>query len=221
MIFDVQNINFLNNKLCININEFEIYLSDRFGSKTQCFNVLVSFLLKDEAKQKLPTLDVMNQSFEGDRLKKRAFKHIRDSYTINEDQEDYLYEIMCYFCWYYSGGLKELFKYRQAENEGPRIYLEERITDTDVIDSHLPFSVTAYRGMSIEELNSNSFGMSWTLCKSKAEEFAFTVYSDKPRGAVVSSQIERGSILYYDPTDSEKEVVVANGTITDGHVVAN
>jgi hypothetical protein len=128
---------------------------------------------------------------------------------------------MCYFCWYYSGGIKELFKHRQAENEGPRIYLEERITDTEVIDSHLPLSVTAYRGMSLEELDSDSFGMSWTLCKSKAEEFAFTVYSGKPRGTVVRSQIERGCILYYDPTDNEKEVVVANGTITDGNVVAN
>jgi hypothetical protein len=85
----------------------------------------------------------------------------------------------------------------------------------------MPSSVTAYRRMSIKELDSSSFGMSWTLCKSKAEEFAFTVYSDKPRGAVVSSQIERDSILYYDPGDNEKEVVVANGTITDGNVVAN
>jgi hypothetical protein len=221
MIFDVQSMDFLSNELCININEFERYLSDRFGSETQCFNVLVSFLLKDEAKRKLPTLDVMNQNFERERLNKRAFEHIRDSFTINDDQEDYLYEIMCYFFWYYSGGIKGLFKHRQAESEGPRIYLEERITDTEVIESHLPLSVTAYRGMSLEELDSNSFGMSWTLCKSKAEEFAFTVYSGKPRGTVVRSQIERGSILYYDPTDNEKEVVVANGTITSGNVVAN
>ncbi|MBU3005957.1 hypothetical protein [Paraglaciecola arctica] len=85
----------------------------------------------------------------------------------------------------------------------------------------MPTSVTAYRGMSVEELDSNSFGMSWTLCKSKAEEFAFSVYSGKPRGLVVCSQIERDRILYYDPEDNEKEVVVANGTITNGNVVAN
>jgi hypothetical protein len=38
---------------------------------------------------------------------------------------------------------KELFKHRQAENEGPRIYLKDHITNTEVIDSHLPTSVTA------------------------------------------------------------------------------
>ena len=221
MIFDERNTEFLKNELCIDITEFEAYLSKRFGSETQCFNELVNFLIKDEAKHKLPNLDVMNQYFKGNRLKERTFEHIRASFTINDDQEDYLYEIICYFCWYYSGGLKELFKHRQAENEGPRIYLKGRITNSEVIDSHLPPSVTAYRGMSIEELDSNSFGMSWTLCKSKAEEFAFTVYSGKPRGVVVCSQIERDSVLYYDPEDNEKEVVVANGIITGGNVVAN
>jgi hypothetical protein len=75
--------------------------------------------------------------------------------------------------------------------------------------------------MSVEELDLSSFGMSWTLCKSKAEEFAFTVYSGKARGAVVCSLIERDSILYYDPEDNENEVVVANDTIINGNVVAN
>ncbi|MBU3005956.1 hypothetical protein [Paraglaciecola arctica] len=119
MIFDEQNTAFLSNKLCISITEFEAYLSERFGSKSQCFNALVSFLIKGEAKQKLPYLDVMNQSFEWDLLRNRAFEYIRASFTINDDQEDYLYETICYFCWYYSGGLKELFKHRQADNEGP------------------------------------------------------------------------------------------------------
>jgi hypothetical protein len=221
MIFDVENMDFLCNKLCINVIEFETYLSERFGSETQCFNMFLSFLLKDEIKLKLPTLDMMNQSLESDLLRSRAFEHIRESLTINEDQEEYLREIMCYFYWYYSGGLKFLFKRRQADNEGPRIYLKKRITDAKVIDSYLPLSVTAYRGMSLEELESNSFGMSWTLCKSKAEEFAFTNYKVMPRGAVVKAQIERCSILYYDPEDDEKEVVVANGTVTGGSVVAN
>ncbi|MFT6900762.1 MAG: hypothetical protein ACJAXS_000942 [Colwellia sp.] len=221
MIFDIPNEAFLSNELFINVVEFETYLSERFGSETECFNMLLNFILQDDAKQKLPTLDVMSQYTESECLARRAFEHIRENLTINDDQEDYLHEIMCYFYWYYSGGLKCLFKRRQADNEGPRIYLKKRITDTEVIDSYLPLSVTAYRGMSLEELNSNIFGMSWTLCKNKAEEFAFTTYSGKPRGVVVKAQIERASILYYDPEDDEKEVVVSNGTVTGGNVVAN
>jgi len=221
MIFDVENMDFLCNELRINVNEFETYLSDRFGSETQCFNLFLSFLLKDETKRKLPTLDMMEQHLEFELLNRRALEHIRESLIINQDQEEYLREIMWYFCWYYSGGLKLLFKNRLADNEGPRIYLKNRITDTEVINSKLPLSVTAYRGMSLDELDSNSFGMSWTLCKSKAEDFAFTHYRSKPRGVVVKSQIERDSILYYEPTDYEKEVVVVNGTVTSGVVVAN
>ncbi len=163
----------------------------------------------------------MNQSIEFADLKARASVRIRSVCVINEDQEDNLYEIICYFGWFFSGGLAELFKHRQAENEGPRIFLKERITSTEIIDAHLPSLVVAYRGMSIDEFNSNVLGMSWTLCQKKAEEFAFTVYSDKPRGVTVRSVIPRDSILYYNPIDSEKEVVVAYGTVTKSNIVAH
>ncbi|HFG1915286.1 TPA: hypothetical protein ACGF2K_003550 [Vibrio cholerae] len=220
VIFEESNSNYLAEKLCINVSEFEEDLKRRFGSQATCFNVLVSFLLQDQARSRLLNLDVMNQRFEGSDMKERAFNHIKASFTVDEALEDYLYEIMCYFFWYFCGGLVELFKHRQAENRGPRIYLTQRIVSDEVIDSNLPAVVTAYRGMSTNESQSGSFGMSWTLSKKKAEEFAFTTYNDEPRGVVVTTTIERDNILYFDPSDNEDEIVVANNSLVQGIIVA-
>ncbi len=220
VIFGNSNSNYLVEKLCINVSEFEEDLNKRFGSQAICFDVLVSFLLQDEAKIKLPCLDTMNQSYEGSDMKERAFNHLKASFAVDDELEEYLYEIMCYFFWYFCGGLVELFKHRQAENQGPRIHLTQRIVSDDVIDSNLPALVTAYRGMSVSESQSGAFGMSWTLSKEKAEEFAFTTYNDEPRGVVVSTTIERDNILYFDPSDNESEIVVANNSLVQGSVVA-
>ncbi|MEZ9202261.1 hypothetical protein AB4151_07650 [Vibrio splendidus] len=220
MIFGESNSRYLAEKLCINVSEFEEDLNRRFGSQAICLDVLVSFLLQDEARDKFPGLDVMNQCYEGNDMKERAFNHIRASFAVDERLEDYLHEIMCYFQWYFCGGLVELFKHRQAENQGPRVYLTQRIVSDEIIVSNLPPIVTAYRGMSVGESQSGAFGMSWTLSREKAEDFAFTTYNDEPRGVVVSTTIDRDSILYFAPSDSEREVVVANNSLTDGSVVS-
>ena len=220
MIFEESNARYLAEELCINVNEFEQDLNRRFGSKAMCFDVLVSFLLQDEARNKLQDLDTMNQSFESNDMKKRAFNHIKSSSVVDELLEEYLYEIMCYFSWYFCGGLVELFKHRQAENQGPRIYLTQRIVSDELIDSNLMPRVTAYRGMSVSESQSGSFGMSWTLSRKKAEDFAFTTYNDEPRGVVLTTTIDREKILYFDPSDSESEVVVENNSLVQGTIVA-
>lgn len=73
--------------------------------------------------------------------------------------------------------------------------------------------VTIYRGTSLSEPESGNYGQSWSLCKRIAKEFAYEHYSsqndfDLASRVVISTQIFKSDILYYDKTNSEKEVIV-------------
>lgn len=97
------------------------------------------------------------------------------------------------------------------------IKIHHVMVEISVLEDYLPSQITAYRGMSVEGYKLGRFGMSWS--EDKAKEFAFYVYKDKPITVVVKAIIERSRVLFFSPTDTEKEIVVENEKITDGEVV--
>lgn len=210
---------FLKNKLFIKVDEFQSTLENKFGENAQFFDDIINFILDDKASTMLPQLTVILQSCEFKKFTARCINYIKSKWSFDEGALDYIYEVICYFGWYYSGGLIELFKHRQAENGGPRIYLREPIVKQSVLAENLPAEVTIYRGMSCKEHRSGLYGMSWSMSEAKAKEFAFDIYSDKPRGVVLKATIHRSSVLYYSPEDSEKEIVVEYQTISGGELV--
>jgi len=94
---------------------------------------------------------------------------------------------------------------------------EFRICSDESIQA-LPDVIKVYRGMSIAEYESGSFGMSWSIDQKVANDFAFVHYPDEPR-VVVQSCITKKQILFYNPEDTEGEIVVLNDSITDGSIL--
>ena len=209
---------FLTVSMCINVVEFEQYLEERFGEASRVFDPFVSFMINDTSGKELQGLNPIERMIKDQEFEDRCFDFLKSKGYECGDLWEYAYEIICYFSWYYSGGILELFKHRQAESQGPRIYLNKIISNATYI-STLPLTMEAYRGMSIAEWESGRFGMSWSLDIEKAKAFAFTVYHGEPRGVVVKAYIPRDMVFYFDPDDSEQEIAIENNAEIIGSIV--
>ncbi len=219
MIFDNTQERFLKDKMCINPNEFSDYMINRFGSEiAKEMNDVIHFLSKDEEAVLLSDVVIEKTPLIIKPFWNR-FEAFLNKLGFNEgDFFDYCYELFNYFCAYYTGGIWELFKKRNPEWLGPRIYLTNRIcNEMDLIN--LPSKISAYRGMSKNEYNSSSYGMSWSLNVEEASRFALIQNGLGIDTVIVNAVIEKGDVLNYEPNDSEEEIVVANGTVTSGVLV--
>ncbi len=219
MKFRISCGDYMEKHLSINVKEFEGYLFNRFGFDAQCIDDLVIFAINHKLRHTFSKLSCADNLITFNCFKNDCLEHMRRKCKANESLLEYGYEIICYFGWYFSGGLIELFKNRQAENEGPRIYLTCQLIEQMVLEKYLSENIVAYRGMSLEEYATGSFGMSWSLLETKAAEFAFSFYNNKPRGVVVKALIPRVKVLYYSPNDPEQEIIVENRQITQGEII--
>ena len=99
---------------------------------------------------------------------------------------------------FYSGGVFELFKEKQAEWGAPRVNIfaddVPQIFDIEQLDD----VITIYRGLSKAEHESKNYAQSWTIDLSIARNFAQNVYSDELKGVVVKTTISREQVIYYD-----------------------
>lgn len=75
----------------------------------------------------------------------------------------------------------------------------------------LPERLIIYRGMTIEELQSKNFGVSWTLSKERAEFFAYTYgrnfSTDNKLKTVHQLEVSKVEILAYFGDRNEQEVI--------------
>jgi hypothetical protein len=105
--------------------------------------------------------------------------------------------------------LKEEVKEAFLEDRSQREYL---MTKQELkIYNSLPENITIYRGMTVEELESGDFGVSWTLSKERAEFFAFKYGRNlstegKPK-IVHQLEVMKVEILAYFNERNEQEVV--------------
>lgn len=93
-----------------------------------------------------------------------------------------------------------------------RPYQEYLMNDEDFkVYKSLPERLIIYRGMTIEELESNDFGVSWTLSKERAEFFASTYgrnfsTDNKPK-RIHQIEVSKDEILAYFGDRNEQEVI--------------
>ena len=201
--------------MCIDLQEFENYLCSEFGSGALFFDDSVNFLIQDRANKEfvgvdLPTFSIIRDSF---------WERFSSFLKVNGYDDCpifyYNYELLNYFCSYYFGGITSLFKDRSPDWKGPRIYLTRRVcSDSDLKD--LPEKITVYRGMCEAEYESSSFGMSWSIDKKVARDFADRNTAAGDKSFVIEANVNLIDVLYFCSTDHEKEIVVRNGLITSG-----
>ncbi len=217
-IFTEEQSEFLENEMCIKIQEFEEDLRLKFNDAAINFRYVIDFFLSYQEKEafKLYRHEAVC-SYECKLRKQLDTFIIKNSLSLNvqdgDDIGNYYYDLMWYFIRYWTGGLKEVFVNREAKDNGPRIYLDKKLS-TDEELSELPDSIVIYRGMAREEFESNKFGMSWSLKPDVAIKFAQD--SNALDTVVVKSIIQKQDVLLYCKDRNEEEIVVKDKTITRG-----
>lgn len=105
--------------------------------------------------------------------------------------------------------LKEEVKEAFLEDRSEREYLMNK-KELKIYNS-LPEIITIYRGMTTEELESDDFGVSWTLSREHADYFVFTYgrnFSTEGIPKVVHQlEVKKVEILAYFNERNEQEVI--------------
>ncbi|MDY0275492.1 MAG: hypothetical protein RBR42_08665 [Desulfomicrobium sp.] len=178
--------------------EYESALMASYGDKAKSFSTLLDFF-RETALEKM-TVEAFNNFMEN---------------KINRYDENLLnklYDIFNYLVLFKRGGVFELYRFRQAEWDGPRVAIKkEDAPCSDVED--LESEIEIYRGMSQEEFISGDFGQSWTVDKAVAERFAFDTYPDNPPGLVIAGIVAKNAVIFFSKTDNESEVIVERGSV--------
>lgn len=105
--------------------------------------------------------------------------------------------------------LKEEVKEAFLEDRSEREHLMNK-KELKIYNS-LPEIITIYRGMTTEELESDDFGVSWTLSRERADYFAFTYgrnFSTEGIPKIVHQlEVKKVEILAYFNERNEQEVI--------------
>lgn len=116
------------------------------------------------------------------------------------------------FTHFKQGGILQMYQYRQAEVWYPKVIINKYIGKNEDIYL-LKEPIKIYRGTSIEEFESKVYGQSWSLSEEIAYEFAFEHYQSQnwfqvENRLVLSSEISKSDIFYYDKYGQEEEIIV-------------
>jgi hypothetical protein len=125
---------------------------------------------------------------------------------------NYAYELYNNLDRFFTGGILELYRFKQAEWGAPEVRISKNNIASSDVDL-LSEKQVIYRGLSNLEYSSKKYGQSWTLCPSIARKFAKDTYSDKPEGIVVKATVNKKDIIFYDKNNCEKEIIVKYGCI--------
>ncbi|WP_303292368.1 hypothetical protein [Marinobacter sp. SS5-14b] len=131
---------------------------------------------------------------------------------------NWAYELYNNLMRFFSGGVLELYTFKQAEWGAPEVKITKDHVPPSNIDL-LEEKHVIYRGMSREEHASKDYRQSWTIDLATAIRFARDTYSDEPSGIVVTAVIDRDDVVYYDKNNNEHEVIVKSGSIIDAREI--
>jgi hypothetical protein len=186
----------------IDSDKYYLYLSTKFGNDVDVFNKVISFF---------NTSQTVGNYVEFSNFWVSNYKNIPN----DTDLFNYAYELYNNLKRFYEGGVFNLFKFKQAEWGAPEIL----ITGVDVPNNNekhlLQSAQIIYRGLHQLEHDSKGYYQSWTTNKDKAIEFANDVYHDQSNNIVVQATVNNLDVIYYNSNDSEKEVIIKKGVITD------
>jgi hypothetical protein len=187
-------------KMRIDAEDYYQSLVDEFGNDVQVFCELID---EFECIQKFTVPDAFIEFWNS------KFPTYKDDGKLF----NWAYEFYNNLERYFSGGVFELFKYKQAEWGAPIIRIHrEDVPSSSNIDE-LDENVEIYRGLSKLEHERCEYAQSWTIDYSIAKRFATTIYSDEIPGIIVKAIISKDKILFYDKTCSEQEIITEVGAV--------
>jgi hypothetical protein len=182
------------------------------------FKELVDFIVE----MRLPHKYVKETSIhyaKNNRFMAKEFQEFLKHHCLNDESpEYYIYDVIRHaFVHFKSGGILEMYKYRDTGKWYPKIIIRKQLGLIDNIDE-LENETIAYRGMSKNEFDSKSFGQSWTIDENVAREFAFEHYKELSEymntiRVVVKTKIQKEFIYHFDKNGREKELIVDERSI--------
>lgn len=202
MIFDQASIDRLRS-MGINAHEYDQQLTQNFGHQRCVFQRLIE-LLWEEVLSDLDNAP-FNSFYAATRL------------PTDSEIHNYLYDFYNYLRLFKDGGKLGLYKHRQAEWKGPIVRLSRSDCPNPRLDI-LADKSCIYRGMSVTEYESRSFGQSWTTDVQVAKRFAVDTYEDQQDGVIAVANLNRSGVIYVFADDPESEVVVDSGSIKSAHI---
>jgi hypothetical protein len=187
------------NSMRIEPDDYYKKLRAKFGNKTHHFCNLIEHF---DSPAKLGNCNVYVD----------YCKH--NTIDTNSELYDWLFELYNNLSRFFDGGVFKLFKTKQAEWGAPRVNIRREDVPQSSDIGMLNDPQLIYRGLSEEEHQSKNYAQSWTTDINEAKKFADGVYSDEPNGIVVQAEISRKNIIYFDSNDSEKETIIAQGSVS-------
>ncbi|MBT9492967.1 MAG: hypothetical protein IV107_11625 [Paucibacter sp.] len=138
----------------------------------------------------------------------------------NENVKQVLDALRYSFSCYAYNGLHQLYTRQENECWHPKINLTDILEPND-IDSLNPI-LTLYRGCDRKELESKSFGQSWSTSLEAANEFAYVHYQSQPwfdsgNRVVLKANYLRDHVLYSHQS-GEYEIVVNIDKLVDVNI---
>lgn len=197
MVFNQISIDRLRD-MGIDAQEYDQQLTQKFG--LQCF--IFQCLLESFWEEVF--VDLENAPFNN--------FYAATELPIDSEIHNSSYDFYNYLRLFKNGGKLRLYKHRQAEWEGPIVRLSRSDCPNPKLDL-LADKSCIYRGMSVAEYKSRSFGQSWTTDVQVAKRFAIDTYGDQRDGVIAVANLDRSGVIYVFEDDSESEVVIDSSSI--------
>lgn len=183
-----------------------------------------SISLSNKGTEFLEVIDQLLHNFgecRKDDLTCNSFNSFMNGQEIKDNEFlcNHTYDIYNYLRLFRNGGRFSLFKFRQAEWDGPNVLIDRYDVPQTSDLKCLSEGANIYRGMSLGEFKSNKFGQSWTTDISVAKKFAFVTYKGKPQGVVAATLLEKKHAIYFSQNDAESEVIMDNNSIKSATLI--
>lgn len=213
-VFSKEGEVFLKDKMCICLEDLNNKINDDALEEKDFFKCLIDFFLTLEFPYDYNNeLDYYKGIDNSDFLQDKLATFLSNEKLKEDTKVMKIYEELHHALRsYVSEGLEVLYIHRAAEYWYPKIIIKWIIGDKIFIDE-LDDIITIYRGTSQDEFDSETYGQSWTIEKSQAENFAFIHYRGQEMylntiRIVLEAKINKKDIYYYRKNHIEKEIII-------------
>lgn len=215
-IFSESALDFIKNKMKICDKDLTQKILSDASKSSKFFNQLFEYFIVIEIPYEYGNNfnDYKNATF----INNTLFELFYQCHSKSNTKEFQIFDSIRHaFVSFKQGGILHMYQYREAEVWYPKVIIDSFLGIEKDIET-LPNEITIYRGTSLDEYNSNSFGQSWSLKENIAYEFAFGYYKSSPKyinqdRVVLKAKIHKNYIFFYVNNGREEEVIIDSSKI--------
>ena len=212
-MFSISDIEFMANKMKIDVSSVESKLNESFLSdfKEITVEAIEKYIEEIKRFESLnPERDLC--SFSDNEAEEFIRSHYCDlSDRIHNEKVLQVFDALRHtFSCYAYNGLHQLYTRQENENWHPKIRLTEVLTPNDI--DTLPTMVKIYRGCDVAEYENRLYGQAWTTSLQVAKDFAYKHYENQDwynsNDRTVLETVYSRDYLLFSHQSVEFEVVV-------------